>query len=109
MFLFVRIRPELSEDDIITSMKSRDDLIRPTEEQYAELKQLHENIIAGIEKAKESEGASDFITNETPDHPEDFHILEHHTIGSFTRNCVLKDALKVDISLGKEFFINIFL
>lgn len=96
---FPRIRPQLSEDDIIASMKSRDDMIRPTEDQFNELKELHENIITSIEKARESGGENDFITNDTPDHPEEFKILEHHTIGSFTRNCLLNDALKIDISL----------
>merc|ERR1719259_1144165 len=96
---FPRIRPELSEEDIITSMKSRDDQIRPNEDQFNALKQLHDDIVSGINKAKESSGESDFITSDTPDHQPEFQILDHFTIGSFTRNCILKDSLKVDISL----------
>jgi len=96
---FPRIRPELSEEDIITSMKSRDDQIRPNEDQFNALKKLHDDIVSGINKAKESSGESDFITSDTPDHQPEFQILDHFTIGSFTRNCILKDSLKVDISL----------
>ena len=102
-------------------MKSRDDQIRPNEDQFNALKKLHDDIVSGINKfgfikfdfhplklilwnqikAKESSGESDFITSDTPDHQPEFQILDHFTIGSFTRNCILKDSLKVDISLGK--------
>lgn len=94
---FPRIKPELSEDDIIVSMKSRDDQIRPSDEACAALKELHDAVIQGIEKAQGTTGDSDFITESDP--AENAQILEYHTIGSFTRNCLLKDNLKVDISL----------
>ena len=87
------IKPELSEDDIITSMKSRDDQIRPSDEQCAELKELHDSVVQGIQKAQQSGGDSDFITESDP--AENAQILDFHTIGSYTRNCLLKDSLKV--------------
>ena len=76
-------------------MKSRDDQIRPSDDQCAELKELHDNVIKGIEKAQNSGGESDFITESDP--AENCQILEYHTIGSFTRNCLLKDSLKVGV------------
>ena len=90
---FPRIKPELSEDDIIVSMKSRDDQIRPSDDSCAALKELHDSVIQGIEKAQGTTGESDFITEEST--AENAQILEYHTIGSFTRNCLLKDGLKV--------------
>ena len=56
---------------------------------------------SGIKKAQKNDGTNDFITNDTPDHPEEFQILDFYTIGAFTRNCLLKNSLKVDISLGR--------
>ena len=90
---FPRIKPELSEEDIITSMKSRDDQIRPSDEQCAEMKELHDSVVQGIQKAQQSGGDSDFITESDP--AENAQILDFHTIGSYTRNCLLKDSLKV--------------
>ena len=78
-------------------MKSRDDQIRPSDDQCAELKELHDNVIQGIVKAQTSSGESDFITESDP--AENCQILEYHTIGSFTRNCLLKDSLKVRVLL----------
>ena len=95
---FPRIKPELSEDDIITSMKSRDDQIRPSDEQCAELKELHDSVVQGIQKAQQSGGDSDFITESDP--AENAQILDFHTIGSYTRNCLLKDSLKVSFMIS---------
>ena len=74
-------------------MKSRDDQIRPSDEQCAEMKELHDSVVQGIQKAQQSGGDSDFITESDP--AENAQILDFHTIGSYTRNCLLKDSLKV--------------
>lgn len=96
---FPRIRPELDQDEVIQSMKDRDNQIRPSEGDYRELKALHDQIINGIQQVQQDTGSNDFMTSDTMENPEEFQILEFHTIGSFTRNCLLKDNLRVDIAL----------
>jgi len=80
-------------------MAQRDTLIRPTETDYKELKSLHDRIIQGIQKVQQDVGGNDFITSDSVENPEEFIILEYHTIGSFTRNCLLRNNLRVDIAL----------
>lgn len=80
-------------------MKDRDNQIRPSEGDYRELKALHDQIINGIQQVQQDTGSNDFMTSDTMENPEEFQILEFHTIGSFTRNCLLKDNLRVDIAL----------
>jgi len=97
---FPRIRPELDEEDVIKAMKERDLAIRPEESDYKALRTLHDQMIAGIQKVQAEDGSSDFMTSvDQMDNPENFKILEFHTVGSFTRNCLLRSKLRVDIAL----------
>ena len=43
-----RIRPDLDEDDIFKALEERDYMIRPDENDYLALKELHDKIVAGI-------------------------------------------------------------
>ena len=81
------------------AMKERDTAIRPNEADYNQLKQLHDQIIAGIQAVQSDGGNDGFMTSDTMENPEEFQILEFHTIGSFTRNCLLRQHLRVDIAL----------
>ena len=81
-------------------MKERDLAIRPEESDYKALRTLHDQMIAGIQKVQAEDGSSDFMTSVNQmDNPENFKILEFHTVGSFTRNCLLRSKLRVDIAL----------
>lgn len=96
---FPRIRPEEDSEDVLAAMKERDTAIRPNEADYSQLKQLHDQIIAGIQAVQSDGGNDGFMTSDTMENPEEFQILEFHTIGSFTRNCLLRQHLRVDIAL----------
>jgi len=80
-------------------MNDRDVIIRPSAADYNELKELHDQIIDGIQKVQLDKGGNDFMTSDTMENPEQFEIMEFHTIGSFTRNCLLCNNLRVDIAL----------
>lgn len=94
---FPRIRPDLEEEDILRALTDRDNLIRPVETTYHELKTLHDKIVAGIQAVQQTDTSDGFVTGDID--PEDFKILEFHTIGSFTRNCLLKNNMRVDVAL----------
>ncbi|CBY41403.1 unnamed protein product [Oikopleura dioica] len=95
---FPRIRPNLDEDDILKALEERDFLIRPDESEYNSLKELHDKIIAGISAVQQTSTQSDFMTGDM-DQPENFQIIEFTTIGSYTRNCLLKNNKRVDLAV----------
>ena len=98
-FNHLTVEIQLDQANILAQMKERDDQIRPSESDYLQIKTLHDQIIQGIMKVQQTTGQDDFQTSDNMNSSEVFQILEFHTIGSFTRNCILKQNLRVDIAL----------
>merc|ERR1711939_791918 len=94
---FPRIRSEPDYTELDKIMEQRNDQLKPTDEEMSALVNFNSRVVSAIEKVKNEKSEEGFV-EQTMDPSERFDIIDYQSIGSFTRECMLRTSLKADIA-----------